>query len=79
MEGKAKDGLITGARFGVQLLKAMGIDSNRVVSFTLDCDPSSGVTIDVKRFVTMTAANGLLEGMNGSVVTERFDVNKQED
>lgn len=73
-----KDKIVTGARFGLKLLEAMGIDPNRVVSFTINCDPRDGVTVDVKRFVTTTAADGLLEGLNGSIVTERFNVNKQE-
>ena len=73
-----KDKLVTGKSFGIKLLKSMGIDSHRVISFTLDCDPESGVTIYVKQFVTMTGEDGLLKGMDGCVVTERFDVNKQE-
>ncbi len=78
-ETKGKSPIITGAKFGIQLLNAMGIDSRRVISFSLECDPSAGVTIDVKRFVTSPSADGLVEVMEGSVVTERFDVNKAEE
>lgn len=76
MEWDKKGGIVRGATLGAKLLEVMGIDPHCVVSLSLSGDPKSGVTVEVKRFLTMTGADGLLEGMNSSVVTERFDVNK---
>lgn len=72
------DNLITGREFGVVLLKAMGVNPHRVASFTLACDPKEAVRLHVERFVTQQAADGLTEALEGSMVTEHYDVNKED-